>query len=278
MPPDVPVNWPPLITSAAIAAAVLALIYAGIVGVRYRSLKKALKTRLKRQRNEDRARHRSLLALRHDLRQPLQAAAMFGEVLSKRLEGTPNAAIVDRLTQAIEATGSLLSSMTDVSKMELGQIEISTMPVALAPFLERIFLQMEPLAQSKSLRYLLFTRDVTIQTDPLLLARLVRNLVNNAISYTNAGGVLLGCRHRPGQVGIQVVDTGIGIDRSHLDLIFEDFVRLASVSQDDDHGLGLGAVQRIARLLGHDIEVKSSPGNGSRFTVWVDLAKEPDRD
>ncbi len=269
MPPSSADLWPQLTAIAASVVAVLAVLYAVTVTIRLHALKRAMKARMKRRRKDDLTRNQFLVAIGHDLRQPLQAAAMFGEVLTQRLEETPHAPIIARMMQAINATGALLSALVEVSNLELGRVEVLLHPVELAPLLESLFLQMEPLALEKSLRYLLQTSNAIIMTDPLLLERLVRNLLVNAISYTETGGVLLGCRHRPGQIGIQVVDTGIGIPAAQLDHIFRDFTRLAPKTQSGNLGLGLSIVRRTARLLNHTIEVKSTPDKGSSFTVWV---------
>jgi signal transduction histidine kinase len=254
---------------AASVVACLASLYAIMTTFRLQRLKKTIKERMTILHSDDRSRTHFLVAIGHDLRQPLQAAAMFGEVLSKRLEDTPNAAIAARLMQAINSTGTLLSSLVEFSNLELGRVAPSPHPVAVAPFLEALFLQMEPLAQDKSLRYLLQTSDATILTDPMILERMVRNLLVNAIGYTDQGGVLLGCRHRSGQIGIQVTDTGIGIPPDQMQSVFEDFTRLAPKSEDGNLGLGLSIVRRSAQLMGHSIEVRSVLGKGSSFTIWV---------
>ena len=248
----------------------VALRCALIQARRNRALKRALANRIRKTRRRDHARNHFLAAVSHDLRQPLQAAGMFGEVLSMRLAGTPHAPVVDRLLQSIEATGTLLSTLIEISTLELGRVEATPIPMNIDTLMEQLFQQMEPRAQQKSLRFLFHSCGCTIMSDPLLLERLVRNLMVNALSYTETGGVLIGCRHRPGKIGIQVVDTGVGIPEDRLEEIFDDFTRFAPKSQESNLGLGLSVVRRTAQLLGHQIEVKSILGKGSSFTVWMD--------
>lgn len=265
-----PVFWIWTTAIIGVVSTLVALSCARFQALKSRALKRALAQRIRKTRRRDHARNHFLAAVSHDLRQPLQAAGMFGEVLALRLAGTPHAQVVDRLLQSIESTGTLLSTLIEVSTLELGRVKASPHPMDLSSFMLQLFQQMEPRAQKKSLRFLLHTSESTVISDPLLLERMVRNLLVNAISYTETGGVLLGCRHRPGQIGIQVVDTGAGIPTEKLEEIFEDFTRFAPKNQESNLGLGLSVIRRTAQLLGHRIEVKSKVGKGSSFTVWMD--------
>ena len=256
----------------AAVSTVLALLYARHQAVSRRNLKRALTRRIRQARIRENARNRFLTVMGHDLRQPLQAAGMFAEALTQRLQGTPHAPVVERLVQSLDSTHGLLSTLMDVTRLDLDQVQVKPAIIPLEPFMQTLFLQLEPRAQRKNLRYKLHTIDQPVISDPLLLERLIRNLLINALTYTQQGGVLLGCRHRPNQIGIQVVDTGTGIPPDQLDAIFEDFIRLAPKSPDGNLGLGLGIVRRTAQLLGHALEVKSEPGRGSCFTLWVDRA------
>lgn len=239
-----------------------AVIYAQKQALSRRRLKRAL---IKHERNHARL----LAAFSHDLRQPLQAAGMFAEILKERLTGTEFQPVTERLCLAIDSTGNLLSTLMDATS--LNHTTITPKPIALAPFLQALFQQVEPRATAKPLRFLLHTVDRVITSDAILLERLIRNLLINAITYTPSGGVLLGCRLRHRQVGIQIVDTGIGIAEENLDQIFDDFIRVTPHGAQENLGLGLGIARRAAQLLGHRLEVKSKLGKGSSFTVWVDL-------
>jgi len=222
-----------------------------------------------------------LAAASHDLRQPLQAAGMFVEVLAARLNDSPHQGVVDKLRQSIEATGSLLTTLLDVTTLEAGKVLPNITAFPLMPMLASLADQMEPEAASRHLRLKVAETSAWVVSDRVLLERLLRNFVVNALRYTAAGGVLLGCRRRSsgGALLIDVVDTGIGIPEDKRDMIFEDFTRLENSlpmiggSRGRGPGLGLGVVRRMAQLLGHQIEVRSVIGKGSSFGVVVPTAQ-----
>jgi anti-sigma regulatory factor (Ser/Thr protein kinase) len=116
-----------------------------------------------------------------------------------------------------------------------------------------------------------------VASDPILLERVLLNLVSNAVRYTKRGGVVVGCRRRGGMLRIDVCDTGPGIPEDQRRSIFTEFYQLARAAAERREGLGLGLaiVDRLCRLLGHRVEVDSAPGRGSRFSVTVPLAAEP---
>ncbi|MDA8231606.1 MAG: ATP-binding protein [Magnetospirillum sp.] len=215
---------------------------------------------------------RFLAAASHDLRQPLQAAGMFVETLSNRLCDTPHQPIVDKLRQCVDATGTLLNTLMDVSTLEAGKVRANVSTFALAPLLASLADQMEPLAADRHLRFRMVSTRAAIVSDPVLLERILRNFLVNAMRYTKKGGVLIGCRpYGDGHLAIQVADTGCGIPEDKLGVIFEDFVRLDGDSRLGP-GLGLGVARRMAQLLGHRIDARSALGKGSVFAVIVPLS------
>lgn len=244
-------------------------------------LKRALRRAIRDANRRDRARTHFLAAASHDLRQPLQAAGMFSEVLAVRLQDTPHAPVVDKLIKSIEATGALLSAVLEVSSLDMGKIEPRLSLVALDGLLTRLFQQMEQRATEKALRFLYVPTQAMVFTDPVLLERLVRNLLVNALAYTERGGIILGCRHRnatsthPAQIGIQIKDSGPGMPKDRLNDIFEDFFRLNPKHSGGTLGLGLGVVRRVATLLGLNVVVQSCENQGSTFTVWMNLSAPP---
>jgi len=230
-------------------------------------------------RRANESKTRFLAAASHDLRQPLQAAGMFVEVLAARLDdSSPHQSVIDKLRQSIDATGTLLSTLLDVTTLESGKVKPNVTAFPLMPLLASLADQMEPEAAGRGLRLTVAETSAWVFSDRVLLERLVRNMLVNALRYTTAGGVLLGCRRRPGdRLAIQVVDTGIGIPAEKLEDIFEDFTRLEAPIPGGARGirgpgLGLGVVRRMAQILGHTIEVRSIPGKGSVFAVVVPMA------
>lgn len=213
-----------------------------------------------------------LAAASHDLRQPLQAAGMFVEILAVRLAGSPNAPIVDKLRQSVDATQTLLSTLLDVSTLEAGQVEAAVTTFPVAPLMANLIDQMEPQAAERGLALRAVPTSARVVSDPILLERMLRNLLVNAIRYTDRGGVLLGCRRQGDMLALSIVDTGCGIPADMQTAIFDDFTRLSEKAGQRGLGLGLGVVRRMAELLRHQVTVRSVVGKGSCFTVLVPLA------
>ena len=127
------------------------------------------------------------------------------------------------------------------------------------------------LAQAKGLKLRVVACDVHIRSDPRLLEQMVRNLLSNALKYTSEGGILLGCRRRGAMVLIEVWDTGIGIAEDQLQAIFREYHQIDNAARERSKGLGLGLaiVQRLSKLLGHEVRVRSRQGHGSVFGIVV---------
>ena len=218
---------------------------------------------------------RFLAAASHDLRQPLQAAGMFIEVLTTQIKDPKQSSIVVKLHRCIDATSTLLNALLDISSLECGQVQADISVFPLMPLLASLAEQMEPMASARGLSLKIVSTSAWVTSDRVLLKRILRNLLTNALRYTECGGVLLGCRSQGPHVAIQVIDSGVGIPPESQDTIFEDFTRLNNASPaGDGHGtglgLGLGIVRRMAELLGHRLTLRSAPGRGSTFSVQVE--------
>ncbi len=223
------------------------------------------------------AKTRFLAAASHDLRQPLQALSMFVAVLSNRSHSPEDTVLIKRIDDSVGAVETLLNSLLDVSKLEAGLIVPVLASFDIAPLFSRLAAEFQPLAAEVGLGFHLVTSHVHVRSDPALLERILRNLLNNAIRYTKQGRILLGCRRRKETVVIEVWDTGIGIPGNQLKLIFREFHQLGNSARDRRQGLGLGLaiVDRLAQLLSHRIDVASEPLRGSVFSIEVPLAKMP---
>ena len=215
------------------------------------------------------AKSRFLAAASHDLRQPLHAIGLFGAALDLRIRAPEVRGLVAKLNASIAALEDLVNELLDVSKLDAGADKPEVRDFAVQNLLERIAIDYAPLAAEKGLRLRVRGSMDVGRSDPGLLERLVRNLVSNAVRYTDRGGILVACRRRGDRLWIQVWDTGIGISSEERERIFEEFYQVGNVERDRSKGIGLGLaiVRRIADLLGERLEVQSRPGRGSMFAV-----------
>ncbi len=217
---------------------------------------------------------RFLAAASHDLRQPLHAMGLFVDALDARIKFPEVRKIMDNLKLSTESLASLLNSMLDISKLDAGTLKPEISDFALLPLLDRLALEFTPQAKSKGLKLRSVARNAWVRSDPIMLPRILRNLLTNAIRYTQNGGVLLGCRRRGGRILIEVYDTGPGIPSGEIEHVFEEFYQLDNPERDRSKGLGLGLsiVKRLADILQHEVDVRSRPGRGSVFSISVPLA------
>lgn len=207
----------------------------------------------------------------HDLRQPLQALRLFVDYLQHRLSGSEVEPIIRQVDQALGSTQSLIEEVLEVSRLEKGSVVPMPRHLDLSSLLAEVVEEFRPLAEHKGLDLRARLPVIWASTDAALLRRLVRNLVANALRFTEGGGVLVGVRRRGGRPGIEVWDTGIGIPADHLPLIWDDLYQVGNQARQRVHGLGLGLsiVRRLAEALGAELEVSSSPGRGSVFRVTL---------
>jgi two-component system, sensor histidine kinase len=217
---------------------------------------------------------RFLAAASHDLRQPLQAAILYNNVLKRELAGTLHEGTATKLESSLHALRDLLNRLLDVSRLEAGAITPEMAAVSLATVFEHLRDQFLPEAQEKHVELRIRPGRWKVRSDPELLEQLLRNLVSNALRYTEKGRVLVGCRRSGADLRIQVCDTGIGIPTTELDAIFDEFYQVANEARRRQAGLGLGLaiVRGLSELLGHPVAVRSQFGRGSVFEVRVPLA------
>jgi PAS domain S-box-containing protein len=226
----------------------------------------------------NRAKSRFLAAASHDLRQPLNALGLLVGTLRARLSEPRNLAVVEQIEASVEAMSDLFEGLLDLSKLETGAVELDVRPVSLPALFARLHRELGMEAAAKGLSLRLRSLDVTVRTDATLLERVLRNLLANAIRYTDRGGVMLGVRRRGAQVRVDVIDTGPGIAEEHLEDIFQEFQQLGNPARErgGGHGIGLAIVRRAVDVLGHRLTVRSQPGRGSRFSVDLPLTTEGD--
>ncbi len=224
-------------------------------------------------REANQAKSRFLAAASHDLRQPVTAATLYLDLLERR--GTDPAVrdLVGMVSMSLEGLRGMLNGLLDMARLEAGAVEPKPAPFALDDLLQRLAQEFEGVARAGRLWLQVPPTPYVVRSDRLLLELVLRNLVSNAIKYTRRGGVAVDCRPEGGLLRVDVEDTGVGIPREALHRIFDDFYQADTPARGQGYGIGLATVQRAAKLLGYRLEVRSTPGHGSTFSVWVPLAE-----
>jgi len=222
-----------------------------------------------------------LAAASHDLRQPVQALALFAKLLDNRVAEPASRNLVRLIQQSVMSLADLLEAVIHLSKLDAGVVEPNIGPMPLGDLLRRLCEEFTPQAVEKGLDLIVVNTDLEVCSDPLLLERILRNLISNAIRYTERGRVLVGCRRRGATVSVEVWDTGIGIPPDQFGEIFREFHRSHKKTHRaiEGFGIGLAVVDRLTTLLGHRIEVSSTPGKGTVFRIaglpWREPSAEP---
>jgi len=218
-----------------------------------------------------RARTQFFAAASHDLRQPLHALGLLAEALRGRSQDEAVVQLVDSINGSVDALEGLFSELLDITRIDAGGVEVRPQDFAVGELFGRLKLHFEPAAFEKGLRLAFRGGARQAHADPLLVDRILRNLVANAIRYTEDGSVLVGCRRRGGRLLLQVWDTGVGIAPAEQARVFEEFYQVSDGSapqpQREGRGLGLAIVERLAALMGAPLALCSQPGRGTVFTL-----------
>ena len=231
----------------------------------------------------NRAKTQFFAAASHDLRQPLHAMGLFAEALRQKTQRAPDpevASLVNSINQSVDALEGLFGELLDITRIDSGGVEVHNGPVSIKDLFARLRLTFEPAAFEKGLVLNFHGQLRFALSDGLLLERILRNLVSNAIRYSEDGGVLVACRPRNNKLIVQVWDSGIGISEASLPRIFDEFYQVQSQRPLEPHqrkglGLGLAIVKRLADLLEAPLAVRSRPGHGTVFTLEVPVGRAP---
>ncbi len=217
------------------------------------------------------AKSRFFAAASHDLRQPLHALSLFVAALKARSQQPETQTLIDNIEASTAAMELLFNALLDISRLDAGTIETHPVHFPVQKMLRDIEQQFSALAEEKNLRLRFRPCNITLYSDPLLIERILVNLIANAIRYTDDGGVLVACRRRGRMVRLSVIDTGRGIPPDQQESVFQEFVQLHNPARDRSKGLGLGLaiVSRLGRLLGHRVDLRSRPDHGSVFSIDV---------
>ncbi len=250
------------------------------IGLRYQNLQLARRLETKRQiANDARAmaekanadKSRYLASASHDLRQPLHAMLLFVDALAKTGLNPQQNELLSHAQAAAQATTKMLNSLLDFSRIEGGAVKVQAEPFAVQPLLTALELEFGAEANAQDLVYRTHETTLAALADPICVELILRNLLSNALRYTDQGGVLVSCRARGNLVLFQVWDTGIGIAPADQARVFEEFEQGPAAQRERRSGLGLGLAiaQRLARAIGAQVTLTSRPGKGSVFGLAV---------
>lgn len=222
------------------------------------------------------ARSRLLATVSHDLRQPAHAIGLLSERALADSSFPSVKVILRDLNELSQSLSASLTTLMDLTRLDAGLVKASLGPVNLGQVLMRLGAEFGASARAKGLDWAVDSSDRWVRSDPVLLHGVLANLVSNAIKYTRQGRIEVRVSERRDAVQVEVIDTGIGIQGSKLELIFKEFVRLdASDAGTEGLGLGLSIVRRYAALLSHALSVQSQPGAGSRFGITLPAVQAP---
>lgn len=217
---------------------------------------------------------RFLAAASHDLRQPMHALGLFMGELHHRITTAEQRQIVDKVEEAVTAMSGLLESLLDISKLDAGVVVPQLQEIDIAILTHRLLEIFSAQAAQKFITLRVRCPAARVFSDPILLERILLNLLSNAIRYTpEHGTVLLGCRKRGNHLRIEIRDSGTGIAAQDQTRIFQEFVQLENAARERSKGLGLGLpiVQRLCKLLQHPLSLISDLGAGTTVSIEVPL-------
>ena len=226
----------------------------------------------------DQEKSRFLAIASHDLRQPVHALGLFAATLEKRLKGTGEEPLVRNVVRSIDGLDRSFNAMLDISRLDAGTIEPNFQHFPLRDLFRRLHMHFAGQAELAGLNLRFSPGGKSVISDPQLLERILGNLIQNAIKYTERGGMVVVARTTATHFNVEVWDTGQGIRPADLPRIFDEFYQVGRGDRTRGQGLGMGLaiVKRLARLLGHRLTVASQPGRGTMFRISIAQGGLPD--
>jgi signal transduction histidine kinase/CheY-like chemotaxis protein len=219
------------------------------------------------------AKSRFLAAASHDLRQPVHALSLFVAAARAHPMNDETRGLLDHIDGSVRSMSQLFGGLLDISRLDAGVVEVNRVPFVIGPLIDRVCRDYANEAEAKGVRLEVVPATAIVKSDPLLLERVLRNLIGNAIAYTDAGKVAITCTAQD-RLSLRVSDTGRGIPAHEHEHIFQEFYQLGNPERDRTKGVGLGLaiVKRLTALLEHRLTVESEVGKGSTFTLEIPLA------
>jgi len=217
----------------------------------------------------DQAKTSFLSAASHDLRQPLQTLRFLQAALEPHLPDGEGRNLVGGIARSLDTMSSILSTLLDVNRLETGNLRPSASDFAVGEVFDSLAADFADSVAEKGLRWRMVHSQLVVHSDKRMLETMLRNLLSNAVRYTDRGAVLLGCRRAGDNIRIEVWDSGIGISEDQLPQIFQEYYQGADSAASGGFGLGLAIVRRIGGVLGHRIDARSTPGKGAVFSIEI---------
>ncbi len=239
-------------------------------------LNKKLQSALKKAETANLSQTRFLASASHDLRQPIHTLSLFGAALNMQSMNSQCREITQHMNTALQVLASQLDGLLDISKLDANIIQVNSSPTNIRVLLQRISQEMKSLATEKKLEFQLHCpQDYFVETDIALLERILRNLISNAIKYTDTGSIKVHASSQGESLLIEILDTGCGISAEDQTLIFEEFYQVSNPERDQSKGIGLGLaiVKRLTKMLDINLSVNSKLQCGSNFSLRFPLVK-----
>lgn len=212
---------------------------------------------------------RFLASASHDLRQPLHALGLFVETLGEKTKDDDDRALIKNINQATGVLQELFNALLDISRLDAGAVDVNKKSFFVNDLLFQINAELQPEVEKKGIQLHVQESNAAIYSDKILTERILRNLISNAIKYTNEGSVEIKIKKEANQVFVEVIDTGVGIPEDEIEHVFSEFYQINNPERDRSKGLGLGLaiVKRLTNLLSLKLTVENTEAKGTKFTV-----------
>jgi len=233
-----------------------------------------LQNALRAAEQADRAKSSFLAAASHDLRQPLQTLEFLQGTLERHTRNSEARSALAGMGRSLKTMRDMLNALLDIDRLEKGTLRASMTDFEVNDVFDSVAADFTGPIKEKGLKWRLVRSGLTVHSDRRMLEEVIRNLLSNAVRYTDHGKILLGCRRAGDKARIQVWDSGVGIMGDQLPRIFDEYYQAERGARPGGFGLGLAIVQRLGKMLDHPIDVHSTPGKGSIFSIQVPLGRE----